>query len=514
MSSSFSFNLPVINKSNGLKNIESLPPVEMNLTGIPNNEKEKRSFNQLIKILVNGHVDDFGSADWDTLCRRVEVWHLLSEAKQQEYAFHIWQAVATDKLANKIIISKLFQGLTSQGDDFPTCLTNSFHIAIDFLPDELDKQKLKWLYRFREGQYKECIQILREQNKTPLVLFEELGFSIISDIRSQLNSMITMDLNKHLDDDIEHWLTNCLNDLSVDEQAKHCDKILSTKYKSNLGVNLLTWLEVNCLPMVDNGLWRLLNERAKRQLASVFSINDYYIVESIAQSITSPDVVSSLNLKGDEARQIKSRVRFWKNYSDGIMRVIPVLDSNIKQFLPRFIYKSHSQCYFIDLNKNYGVIPVKNSAYKDFTPGHTFNSKTKKEKFHSVNAIILEFKKWIVVQVLYGETSDLRIYKKNLINSSALLENPIKSWSKVRNLIQDYVSDNESGWQFDLEVLLREKLNIMVNQDLLIKDAYLRYGFLYPLDDDAILARKISASKWQENFWKNEFSSGKYNLSD
>jgi hypothetical protein len=54
----------------------------------------------------------------------------------------------------------------------------------------------------------------------------------------------------------------------------------------------------------------------------------------------------------------------------------------------------------------------------------------------------------------------------------------------------------------------------MVNQDLLIKDAYLRYGFLYPLDDDAILARKISASKWQENFWKNEFSSGKYNLSD
>ena len=179
---------------------------------------------------------------------------------------------------------------------------------------------------------------------------------------------------KHTD-----WLLRCLNQMSADQQLLAVDSLLN-KISPELGANLtqlVTWLEENYSPRVTNSRWDKLSLFAKSALRKWIGAVNYRDFANLVGKL-----LETLDQNSLDFRQLRSRRKFWADYSDRFQRLRILIPQNSVNILGSYL---HGQDVSILIDD--GSEPTE--------------------------VCIFDFGNWFVIEFFRGWSSEIRLIQNN-----------------------------------------------------------------------------------------------------
>ncbi len=220
---------------------------------------------------------------------------------------------------------------------------------------------------------------------------------------------------KHTD-----WLLRCLNQMSAKQQLLAVDSLLN-KISPELGANLtqlVTWLEENYSPRVTNSRWDKLSLFAKSALRKWIGAVNYRDFANLVGKL-----LETLDQNSLDFRQLRSRRKFWADYSDRFQRLRILFTQNSVNILDSYLNRQDVSILIDD-----GSEPTE--------------------------VCIFDFGDWFVIEFFRGWSSEIRLIPKNY-ETEAIVFGSKLSVKRLRCL-GGKRHDHRYLWQFSCEEWLNQ----------------------------------------------------------
>jgi EH_Signature domain len=275
------------------------------------------------------------------------------------------------------------------------------------------------------------------------------------------------------DDKQVKWLLDCLEQMTVEQEVKAVDRLLTT-IGAEIGIDrpdLVNWISTRYSLGYDNSRWYQLSKKAQEALRKWQGAVNYGDFQKLVDIILHH---SHVYLEGYERRRLQNRQIFWSNYTDRFNRIRILLPqsslSSVKDIL----------------------------STKDICILEDDDNKTE--------VCIFDLEEWLVVEFFRGDGSETRVFRNTPDLEQTLFHSHNLSTFKIHSLGGE-IHDHLQYWQHDCEKWLRTReKGIRPNDGLkffkITPDLTLNYNPEngLPLSPDKALKREQSLIRWQQNF--------------
>jgi len=483
LSSGIEFRVPIIPNENSLKDVPTSSSLEKsNVSNIEPNFPPL-TYTQIINVIKNDMADAITLSEWLMLfCNDI---YIDNELEKQEISILLWKCINNYDAVANMAFFLASQFIEKERKSYPVLLLDTLSIVKPFL-HERHHRRVEWLTNIYKADYISCNKLALANNSQTLCFINKLKLAKPNATRKGLINNLINSLPKTLDTISSEWLISSFSPLTRFELLSVINELVQSHIQfSNI---LDTWIKENCLPSEEQSLWYELEPASRKVLEEKYEISNYFLFELLVKLLSKDANSSALNIDDIQSNQLKARSVFWKNYSQKF--------NQIKILLPKHTYQVISEGLVVN-SRNLIILPD--------------------EPNENSEACIFEIGEYIIVEILRGQASEIRVFERSQRNIARLLENKNLSLKDIRNMTYGYVHDHEYLWQFAFEKLLRTKLTITPNSNIThflgLPKSIGRYDHQYGMakpSEENLMKRQSRLIEWNERFWNEEEKTEKY----
>jgi EH_Signature domain len=385
-----------------------------------------RNLAEIIDAIESGRSNSIQLLEWLYCIYYKSEWDVLYPDRSLLTSQKIWLLAKQIKPLKKILFwdLALFYG-ESESSRFANSLVESFK---SFVAESIDDRKIVRFIKILASSSPEIgiASTSKQYLLTPHRLFNQYNLpthrikSLI--LVYDLIADLFIGIEKPNDKQVK-WLLDCLEQMTVEQEVKAIDRLLST-IGAEIGIehpDLVNWISVRYRLGSDTYRWNQLSISAREALRKWEGAVNYGDFQKLIDIIL---YQSQIDLKEHERNQLQKRQVFWSHYTDRFDR--------IRILLPQSSLPS-----------------VKASlSSQDLCVLEDDGSQTE--------VCIFDFKEWLVVEFFRGSSSETRIFSKTFELEKTLFESNHLSASKIRHLGGD-IHDHVYCWQNSCVKWLMEK---------------------------------------------------------
>jgi hypothetical protein len=472
--SGISFAAPAIPVHHGLLDVEKNSSVTRLLAERPIPAYPALRLSQILKLIENGSAEVISVLEWLSVFRdRLEI---DEPAECQRACALLWQAISDDERVCRIALFCAAHYIEGQQDKFPQQLIDTLDIAQPLL-NGMHLKRICWLIALRDKNFDTCIRMSNQVNASPFEYHTHLSLPSTQQHRSEYVGRILPFIDGGNIQNQLPWLTSCLKQMTRSEKVTFCDQML-VDYQRII-TPMVTWLKAHCLPDSNDTIWFDLDGHSRSILKKHFKMSSYYSLQSLIDNICEKGTANLLGLSERDVKQLKSRSLFWSNYSE-----------NFNQTRLLIPYKTAAVTSW---DKTLEVIKLPDTLEE--------NSEV----------CIFDIGDRILVEVLRGDASELRIFESTSRNKKRLLHDNDLTLRSIRQMACTCIHDHVALWQHFCEQVLRTQHQIYPNSGLLRFKGISKRGATYSVktglpvpEDSMFLERLKQLDSWNNAFWGRE----------
>ena len=476
MNSGIEFALPKLPLSNQLRDVSSKPQLVNVLSGRPLPSYPPLRLSQILKMIENGSAEAVTIIEWLGIFR--DDLDLDDEQSVNASAL-LWQAIGQSERVSLIALYMAALHIEGQQGKFPKELINTLEIVKPLMRG-MNSQRVAWLIALRENNYSNCIEMCFKASLHPFRFAQQIGMPSPVRCRYELLKRILPLISKKTEKKEIVWLLDCVGNMTSAEAVHFYDELLSDY------VYLLPSVEelytAQCLPDSEDTLWFSLKAESRRILKQYFKMSNYYSLEHLIDEICSRHIANLLKLTARDIKQLKSRSVFWSNYSEKF--------NQTRMLIP---YKAHGALNWSGLFDDIDVVKLPDVPLEDS------------------EVFIFDIGERIIVEVLRGDASELRIFESTSRNIKRLLQDKDITLQRIREMACGCIHDHVALWQYFCEQTLRVQHGISPNRG--IKRfagiggkgaAYSEQAGLASPTESLFTERLNQLDDWNKAFWQRE----------
>lgn len=442
-----------------------------------------RSGADVIRAVLEGREDDISILEWSNLFAE-ERWPDTGEHSVDEVCFQIFRALVKRKPVTNLLLFRAALFLNG-GAYFSRVLLSKIHLLSGAVSGS-HALALKLVIDARESDFSTIANTSILKSATPASLFVKAGLGACRQlIRYTLDASIRLAGTPAL---LEHsyWFAAMVKNLGRSDQVALVEAVASHGVEGlSKETNLLNALREYCDPSVETSLWYELSEDALKVLSALLKVTQFFKIRGIAKVLEEQSALELPGMTEAHQKNIRSRTLFWSNYQSRLLSVRVLLSQATVQYL-----------------KARGGVSY---WYEPMTLGD--NSEV----------LVLEFDEVLIVEVLRGPSTEMRIFRKSNRNCKLLQQGQISSPNEIREMYQDDEHDHLIAWQWSAENLLRTEYSILVDDDVSWfrglseqAGAYKRSKGLPQPNAEILSQRTKELDIWWKSFLEKERNLGKY----
>lgn len=437
----------------------------------------------VIRAVLEGQEDDISILEWANLFAEPE-WPETEGCSTDDVCFEIFRALVKRKPVANLLLFRAALFLNG-GAYFSGVLLSKIHLCSGTLtgPHAL---ALELIVDARESDFSSIAQESMTQSVTPSGLFARAGLGACRQlIRNTVDAVIRLAKSPVLFE-FNHWFA------TIYEQLGRPDQAILTEAIASHGVDrlaretaLLQPLKSTCDPSIETSLWYELGEDTLKVLSSLLKVTQYFKIRGLSKNLEEAEALELPGMTEATQKNIRSRTLFWSNYTTRLLSVRVLLPQTTADYL-----------------KARGALSY---WCEQMTDGD------------SSEVLILEFDKVLIVEVLRGPSTEMRIFLKTHRSCHLLQQGHINSPDEIRRMYQDDEHDHLVAWQWSAEKLLRTEYGIQVDDEVTWfrglseqAGAYKRKKGLPDPATDVLSQRNHDLEHWWKAFLKQEEKLGKY----
>lgn len=464
----------------------------MGLDKVPLPSFPPKSLREIIALVDNNQSDKISILEWLDIVENYQQWQCLTEDEQYDACRAVWQAICVDLTLGDIAFFKAGLAVDGHSSNMVNMLIETMTIVRD-IPNlnKLSKQRLDWLLALKQQDFNTLALMCYQSNVIPYAMIRQLRLPKSNHYEKMLPPYIIHQVNEEkITEKDQIWLLSNFDALvTTQECIVFCEELINTFNKGRTPKLILQLIQDKCLPTKNETYWYSLQEKTKDILKKQFMISSYYELADVSRILSHENTELDLGFEDHQRRQIHSRTMFWSNYTSRFNRVRALLPNETYRYIETKLKRLSPQIECFDQD----------------------GSQEQSEVF------IFELSNIIVVEFLRGELSETRFFKNTEWNAKRLFDDKQLSSAAIREMSQIEVHDHLSTWQYFCEKLLRQKLQVKPNDNLLyfkgLPPAVNKYDVKIGLPKPAhnyLSERALKLEKWVELFWSAEFKTSKY----
>jgi hypothetical protein len=468
------FTRPAIPVHHGLCAVENTSSVAKLLAERPIPTFPPLRLSQILKFIENGSADAVSVLEWLSVFHdRLEIDD--SDECQRACAL-LWRAISGDERVSRIALYGAALYIQGKQAKFPQQLIDTLHIAQPLLKG-MHLKRICWLIALRDKNFDVCIRMSNQISVSPFEYHTHLS---LPSNQQHRNEYVCRILSFIVGGNIQlqmPWLTSCLEQMTRSEKVTMCDQLLAD-FQSII-TTMTSWLESHCLPDSNDTIWFELEAHSRKTLKKHFKMSSYYALQSLIDKICEQDTANSLGLSERDIKQLKSRSLFWSNYSE-------------------------------HFNQTRLLIPYKTSALTSWDKSLEV-IKLPDTLEENSEVCIFDIGDRILVEVLRGDASELRIFESTSRNKERLLHDNDLTLKGIRQMSCSCIHDHVALWQHFCEQVLRTQHKVYPNRGLLRFKGISKKGATYsdktglPAPEDSMFKERLKQlDSWNNAFWGRE----------
>ncbi|ANG63067.1 hypothetical protein A8C75_11680 [Marinobacterium aestuarii] len=454
-----------------------------NMTAFP-----PKTVDEIIRLLESGLKSEISILDWIHLFDSKQVWDAChNEADVARSSARIYDAIAENTSLTHLALFRAALTVDGSGQYFPALLLQHIHLLSDSLTG-WRKELLDIVLLSRSVDFIKIALLVAEADVSVHEFFTRYRLPKCTRLKQMTVNQIphvceTIDLASHAG-----W---CLYMVRESERPVGIQilEVLLNKREQEIKGNayFLKWLDESCHPRNDDGYWFDLSGASHAAIRRLIPLSDFQYFKMLVSFLCRHDVASALGIDEHSQKQIKSRSLFWQHYEGQIVSLRVLVPGNTYANIMKF-------------NKSASWLE-------------------KRSEEQGSEAIVIEFESVIVLEVLRGEASEIRVFEKNSRNINLLLKDKLPSLLTIRKSHQDAVHDHAICWQWACEAWLRKSYKIEPDDNIKRFKGLPPHASPYernkglPTPEKIILERRSQeVEQWAKSFFARERELGKYSV--
>lgn len=426
------FTTPLVPKAHSLTVMDSSPHIDAILAGRGLPSYPPLRLSQILKLIKNGTAEAVTLIEWlGVFSDKLEI----DDAELcEEACMLLWHAISEDERVSRIALHQAALYLEGSQDKFPGQMIDTLEVVAPLMKGA-SGQRVSWLMALREEDFNACVEMSMQANRTPFEYHKFLGMPTPATFRSGFVKQILPYASQHKESEKVAWIMHCVSQMTRQEKILFCDALL-TEYEQFIS-DFYSWLSEHCLPNSQDTLWFEFASTSKDLLRNIFKLSSYYSLNSLVDKMCEPYAVNLLTLSERDIRQLRSRARFWSNYSEHF--------SQTRLLIPYQTY----HCLDLD-GRLEGVELIKLPEHPD----------------ENSEICIFEINNRIIVEVLRGDASEIRVFESTSRNKNRLLQDNNLTLQAIRKMACGSIHDHVKLWQYFCELMLRTQHGVKPNTSL------------------------------------------------
>lgn len=432
---------------------------------------------QILKLIENGNAEAISVLEWLSVLQ--DDFSAFDGEELNRICSLIWKAVSENDRLSRMAFYMAGLYLEGQVTKFPKELISTMPFARPLLRGR-NVNRVSWLIAINENLYSNCVAMALNGKRTPFEYSKELGLpaSLLNRkhfIKHILPLMHTIKTKQGRD-----WFLSCLSQMTRRECMELTESLLIDY--ATLHESLTDWLEENCLPSSNSTMWYELSSQSRQILNEKFRLNNFYTLEMLIEEMCSSTNAKSLPLSDRDIRQLNSRANFWSNYSEKISQTRLLIPYKVAEYVTTEVQMQ---------NAERKVLP--------------------NELGEDAEVCILNIGNRIIVEVLRGNASEIRIFDASDRNKQRLFQDNNISLKGIRQMACSCIHDHVKAWQFFCEQMLRTQHDVLPNENTtkfkgLPRNisAYSQRDGLAKPSDTLLEERTSQLDSWYSAFWARE----------
>lgn len=483
MISGIVFRTPQIPRENKLSKYILMPKVDGALGARPLPNFPPLSLEQMISVIENDMADQISTIEWLALFRRDP--QLLDSYSQQRYASAVWRVLLKDKRLSQLAFYSIAMHIAGIQRFFPSFLLNSLTIAADFFHSR-DRLKIFWLDAVRNSNWPEALALAYNERLSPHTFHTFLALPSIKGTALPLRKeMIRFYLEADTEDvEVANWFVRSLDDYPIEESIIIIEETVHNLTKRC--DNFVDWLIKNVGLNGQKDFGKRLSGSARLAISKLIRSSLFFKVHDLIMWLSNISNAEKLGFSEQSVKQMRARIFFWQNYSEKVNSIYLHLNPAAYEYT----IKHHSNrltefCYV-----SYPESP-KSLDNEDF--------------------LIIGIDNYIIVEVLHGSLSEVRIFESTSRNKERLLDNPSLTLEGLRAMPCVAIHDHLVLWQYYFERMIREKYKILPNEELVRFVGLSKQNAIYSEvsglpspEPDLVRQRKSYLAEWLKGFFARD----------
>ncbi|CAM4440207.1 EH signature domain-containing protein [Vibrio agarivorans] len=490
-SSGFSFSQPRLPSSNKLTSHSFDEFLELGITDDRTPSFPPKTLMQIVALVSAQRSDEVHVFEWLEAIESEVQWKNLNEQERERACVAVWTGVGSQLVLGDIALFKMGLALDGKATSVVSELVESIDIARTVpIWSAIDQAKLDWLLALKTKDFDEMASLCYQGKQTLSGYIKFLRLPQANSYKAELaNCLLSPISDGNLSDFDDVWLANNFYALDTTQQrVDFCERFIGKLEQFDYGDQCAEIIENHCFPLKKNSYWPQLGGASKAVLKKKFGLTSYFDLHAISAALYSEEAAIQLDFNDYQTRQIRSRSKFWSNYSSRFERVRVLLPS-----------------------ESYNWVESQNGGLPEFV--HVLPNSTNTDS----EIYIFELDNLLVVEFLRGTIAETRFYKKSDWNTQKLFDSEALTSEDIRTMTQLEVHDHLDFWQHYCEKLLRTKFKVLPNNGTKsfkgLSKALGQYsesrGLPKP-DEGMVQKRKASLETWIERFWEAEVKTGKF----
>ncbi len=390
--------------------------------GLEDRDLKIRNIDEVIEAIEKNNARSVTPLEWVACLYNKTKWDQEHPTRAFETADLIWNEAIENQylgyLLNQILLHRLVLYYGDQKKELPVSLVERFPQFANKL--QIKKKVTVAIIRAISGSQPKVhlCKLSLDDLKLPTELFKQEKLpdwiSIAQECLDE-SARIFLAIDSPSDQQV-NWLLKCLDSMQVEIQIQAVNAIL-TEISAEKGAKfpqLVDWLKKH---YSSGELRHRLTENAKRAISDWIGAVNFSEFEKLAGL-----VLEKLKLEDGQEKQLRSRRKFWKEYSNSF--------KNIRILLPQ-----ESRNVIGDqLTHNFDILQQDNSE--------------------SSEVCIFDFGQWLVVEIFRGSVAETRLLPDSTHN--ICFGDPNLSIKKIRRLGGE-THDHKYLWQYFCEQWLKGK---------------------------------------------------------
>lgn len=386
---------------------------------------KSRSIEEILAQIQHNQANQVSGLEWVYCIQSKALWDREHPDSSKATSKAIWEVATHNKWLSSLLLWRLALYHSGQGEKalaptlaecFPT------FVSLTKNPKPLPIQIVELVIQGQSGA--EVARIAREYLLTPKELLKRAELPQWIPVVEKASDYIARQFSTLHSPNIQQvdWLLRCLDEMLVEQQISTVNDLL-TQIPTTVGGSfpkLVDWLQRYYSPRGTGERWHRLTEQAKRALREWIGAINYGDFANLVDRL-----LNILSLDDWEERQLRSRRKFWADYSNRFERIRILLPQTSVNVLERRVFTADIEILATD-----GSTPTE--------------------------VCIFDFNEWFVVEFFRGAGSETRLFPRNVYIEQVLFGSSRLSVKKLRRLGGE-VHDHKYCWQFFCEKWLQEK---------------------------------------------------------